>query len=51
MKEFSEIKWSEVARKAIEQRVGDLEELNRLSLKSKLSSKDVDVINKLMKLI
>ncbi len=50
MKEFSEIKWSEVARKAIQKKVQDLEMLDKLTSKSKLTEKDVaeisDKINK-----
>lgn len=50
MKEFSEIKWSEVARKAIQKKVHDLEMLDKLTSKSKLTEKDVmeisDKINK-----
>jgi len=50
MKEFSEIKWSEVARKAIQKKVQDLEMLDKLTSTSKLTEKDVaeisDRINK-----
>lgn len=50
MKEFSEIKWSEVARKAIQKKVQDLEMLDKLTSKSKLTEKDVaeisDQVNK-----
>ena len=50
MREFSEIKWSEVARKAIQKKVHDLEMLDKLTSKSKLTEKDVmeisDKINK-----
>ena len=51
MKQFSEIRWSEVARKAI---IGKLETLHlaeRLAKKSKLSKKDVkDFSNKVKSL-
>ena len=40
MKQFNEIKWSEVARRAIEQRIHDLEIMNRIASKSKLTQKD-----------
>lgn len=40
MRKFSEMKWSEVARKAIEQRVGDLEVIEGIASKSKLTKKD-----------
>ena len=50
MKGFSEIKWSEVARKAIQKKVQDLEMLDKLTSKSKLTEQDVveisDKINK-----
>lgn len=46
MKEFSEIRWSEVARKAIEQRVNDLEVMNKIASKSKLTKKDVEELSK-----
>ncbi len=50
MKQFSEVRWSEVARKAIQKRVEDLETLERIASKSKLTEKDAkelaDKINK-----
>ncbi|MBU0958134.1 MAG: hypothetical protein KKF56_04985 [Nanoarchaeota archaeon] len=49
MRNFSEIKWSEVARKAIEQRVNDLEVMNKIASKSKLTKKDVEEIGKKIK--
>lgn len=51
MKQFSEIKWSEVARKAIEQKVKDLETMNKIASKSKLTKKDVEEISKKIKRI
>jgi hypothetical protein len=48
IRKFSEIKWSEVARKAMEQRVSDLEVLERLTSKSKITEKDaIDLGRKL----
>jgi len=44
MKEHSETKWSEVARKAIEERVELLEALDAIASKSKLTEKDVEEI-------
>lgn len=41
MKHFSEVRWSEVARKAIQQKIEDLEMLNKITSKSKLTKKDV----------
>lgn len=45
MKKFSEIRWSELARRAIEQRVNDLEVMNKIASKSKLTKKDVNEIS------
>ena len=50
MKHFSEIKWTEVARKAIENRLGDLEVLEKIASKSKLTSKDVEELGKKIKM-
>lgn len=41
MKHFSEVKWSEVARKAIIQRIETLRLAEKLASKNKLSEKDV----------
>ena len=49
MKRFSEIRWSEIARKAIEQRVADLEVMNDIASKNKLTKKDVEEISKKIK--
>jgi len=49
MKNFSEIRWSEVVRKAIEQRINDLETMERIASKSKLTKKDVEEISKKIK--
>lgn len=49
MKRLSEIRWSEIARKAIEQRVNDLEVMNKIASKSKLTKKDVEEISKKIK--
>jgi len=49
MKALSEIKWSEVARKSIEERVNDLEIMNKIASKSKLTKKDVIEISKKIK--
>jgi len=49
MKAFSEIKWSEIARRAIEERINDLEVMNKIASKSKLTKKDVDEISKKIK--
>ena len=49
MKSFSEIKWSEIARRAIEQRINDLEVMDQIASKSKLTKKDVEIISKKIK--
>ena len=46
MKKHSEIRWSEVARKAISQKVEDLETMDRITAKSKLTQKNADEIAK-----
>ena len=42
MKQFSEVKWSEVARKAIQERLETLQMAEKLARKSRLSAKDVE---------
>ena len=49
MKKFSEIRWSEIARIAIERRVNDLEVMDKIASKSKLTKKDVEEISKKIK--
>jgi predicted CopG family antitoxin len=49
MKNFSEIKWSEIVRKALEQRVNDLEVMEKIASKSKFTKKDVAEIAKKIK--
>jgi hypothetical protein len=49
MKKFPEIRWSEIARQAIEKRISDLELMNRIASKSKLTQKDVEEIGKSIK--
>lgn len=46
MKKHSEIRWSEVVRKTISQKIEKLELMDKLSKKSKLTEKDVDEISK-----
>ena len=46
MEKYPEVKWSQVARKAIEEKVKDLELLDRLTRNSKLTDKDVEEISK-----
>lgn len=49
MKKFSELRWSEIVRKTIEQRINDLEEIERIASKSRLTQKDVDEISEKIK--
>lgn len=49
MKKFSEIRWSEIARRAIEQRINDLDVMNRIASKSKLTKQDVEEIRNQIK--
>lgn len=49
MKHFSEVRWSEVARKAIIEKIETLKLAESLSGKSKLTQKDVDEFNKKVK--
>lgn len=46
MKKHSEIRWSEVARKAIQKKIEDLTLLEELTAKSKLTAKDALEISK-----
>ena len=44
MKTFREIRWSEIARQALEKRVNEFEEIEEIASKSKLTEKDVKEI-------
>ena len=46
MKKHKEIRWSEVVRKAIKKKIEDLEPLDTLTAKSKLTQKDALEISK-----
>ena len=50
MKHFSEVKWSEVARKAIIERLEILILAEKLAQKSKLTEKDVEKFSRKIKL-
>ena len=45
MKKHSEIRWSEVVRKSISGKIEDLELMNKLTKRSKLTQADVDEIS------
>ncbi len=49
MKKFSEIRWSEVARKAIIERLETLKIAENIAKKSRLTQKDVDEFSKKIK--
>ena len=49
MKMLNEIKWSEIARRAIEQRINDMESLEQIAKKSKLTEKDIEEFSKKIK--
>lgn len=49
MRHFTEVRWSEVARKAIIEKIDALKMAEKLADKSKLTQKDVDEFNKKIK--
>jgi hypothetical protein len=49
MKHFSEVKWSEIARKAIIEKLELLQLTEKLASKSKLTEEDVAAFNKKIK--
>ena len=49
MKQFSEVKWSEVARKAIVERLETLRMAEELAKKSKLTESDVEQFSRKIK--
>ena len=49
MRQFSEVKWSEVARKAFASRVETLKLADKLASKSRLTEKDVEEFSKKIK--
>lgn len=46
---MSDIRWSEVARAAIQQRIEDLEVMNRITAKSRFTKKDVEILSEKIK--
>ena len=44
MKRFKEIKWSEIARQALEKRVNEFEEIEEIASKSRLTENDAKEI-------
>mgnify|MGYP006300507113 CR=1 FL=1 len=49
MQNYNEIKWSIVVRSTIEKKLDDLEMMDKLAAKSKLTQEDADDIAKLIK--
>ena len=49
MQNYNEIKWSIVVRNTIEKKLDDLEMMDKLAAKSKLTKEDADEIAKLIK--
>ena len=49
MKQFSEVKWSEVARKAIIEKIETLRLAESLAKKSKLTEKDIEEFSRKIK--
>ena len=49
MKHFPEVKWSQVARKAIIEKIQSLQLAEKLGKKSKLTKKDIEDFNKKIK--
>ena len=49
MKHFSEVRWSEVARKAIIEKIEALKLAEKLAAKSELTKNDVDEFNRKIK--
>ena len=49
MKKISEIRWSEIVRRAIEQRVHDLEIMNKITKKSKFTKRDIEELSEKIK--
>jgi len=49
MKSFSEVRWSEVARKAITERIETLKMADKLAAKSKLTQEDVEEFSRKIK--
>jgi len=49
MKQYSEVRWSEVARKAITEKLDALRLADRLAKKSKLSQEDVEEFSRKIK--
>jgi len=45
MKKHSEIRWSEVVRLAVQKKIADLELMEKLTSKSRLTKKDADEIS------
>jgi len=49
MRKYSEIRWSEVARRAIIEKLRDLERMDELTKDSKLKEEDIDGLDHIIK--
>ena len=49
MKQLSDVRWSEVARRAIEERINDFEVMNEITSKSKFTKKDIEELSERIK--
>lgn len=49
MKKMSEVRWSEIARRAIEERINDFELMNKITSKSKFTEKDIRELSEKIK--
>ena len=49
MKKYPEIKWSEIARRALREYAKKLEMLNKIAEESKLTKKDIEELDRIVK--
>lgn len=49
MKKHPEVKWSEVVRRVLAEKIRDLELMDRITAKSMLTSRDVDELDHILK--
>jgi predicted GIY-YIG superfamily endonuclease len=49
MKEHPEVKWSEVIRRVLAEKIRDLERMDRIAARSALAAEDVDALDHLLK--
>lgn len=49
MKQHKEVRWSEVVRRILEEKIRDLEMMEKITIRSTLSAEDVDFLDHLLK--